>query len=144
MRYQLKHLFFFIFIALALSGCKTVKIESPTEGEVLTVAPDITLTFPKGKPEVLQITLNGQDITAQFAVTDTGATASGSNISTYLVDGTNLLKIVKPNTPLRKFAFDNDGPRVHITDVTGSANGSLVISAGKSLYMLSPDNTFAR
>lgn len=120
MRPNYHRLFFTALLAVFLSACKTVTIEQPAEGAVLSAAPTITLSFPKGAPDVLVVTLNGEDISSKFTVTDTGATATGSKINNFLVDGENLLKVVKPNTPLRKFFFDKSGPKVHVTSVTGN------------------------
>lgn len=114
------------FVALFLTACKTVTVEQPEADSVHTTAPDVVLAFPNGKPDTLEITLNGQDITSQFAVTDSGATATGSNIASFLVDGKNALKVVKPNTPTRFFTFDQSGPMVHIMEVT--EGGSIGIS----------------
>lgn len=114
------------FLALFLTACKTVTVEQPTADSVHTSAPDLVLSFPSGAPDTLEITLNGEDITAQFSVSDSGATATGANIASYLVDGKNALKVVKPNTPTRFFVFDQSGPMVHITNVT--EGGSIGIS----------------
>lgn len=114
------------FLALFLTACKTVTVEQPTADSVHVTAPDIVLSFPSGKPDPLEVTLNGEDISAQFSVSETGATATGANIASYLVDGKNALKVVKPNTPTRFFVFDQSGPMVHITSVT--EGGSIGIS----------------
>lgn len=119
-------IFMLAIVALFLTACKTVTVEQPAADSVHTTAPDIVLSFPNGKPDPLEITLNGQDITSQFAITDTGATASGSNIFSYLVDGKNALKVVNPSTPTRYFFFDKSGPMVHILNVT--EGGSIGIS----------------
>ncbi len=151
MRLDSGRLFLTALMAVFLTACKTVTVEQPEEGAVLTSAPDIVLSFPKGQPDVLTVTLNGQDISSQFAVTDSGATASGSNISSYLVDGENHLKVVKPNTPLRKFFFDKSGPMVHITQVTGNLTisgyvedpaGVASVTVNGTSVNLAADNSF--
>jgi hypothetical protein len=114
------------FVALFLAACKTVTVEQPTADSVHITAPDIVLSFPSGRPDPLEVTLNGADISAQFSVSETGATATGANIRSFLVDGKNALKVVKPNTPTRFFVFDQSGPMVHITNV--NEGGSIGIS----------------
>lgn len=151
MRLNYSRLFFTALLAIFLSACKTVTIEQPEEGAVLSSAPDIVLSFPKGAPDVLTVTLNGEDISSQFSTSDSGATATGANINSFLVDGENLLKVVKPNTPLRKFFFDKSGPKVHITSVSGNLtisgyaedpSGVASVSANGTSISLGANNTF--
>jgi hypothetical protein len=42
-------------LVLMLAACKSVSIDSPEEGAVFTSAPNITLSFPDGKPDTLEI-----------------------------------------------------------------------------------------
>ena len=142
------------FVALFLTACKTVTVEEPTADSVHITAPDIVLSFPNGQPDPLKVTLNGEDITAQFSVSDTGATASGGNIASFLVDGKNALKVVNPNTPTRFFVFDQSGPMVHITNVTEGGSigisgyvedpsGIASVRVNGTNVSLNPDNTFS-
>ena len=114
---NINRIFMFAFLALFLTACKSVTVENPTSDTVYTDAPEIRLTFPKGRPDPLEVTLNGSDITALLNVTEEGATASPEAIASLLTNGVNLLKIVKPSTPTVSFTFDNAGPSIHITEV---------------------------
>lgn len=154
MRLSHSRLLLLALLALFLTACKTVTIENPAEGVVLTSSPDIVLTFPKGKPEPLVILLNDVNVTSQFAVTDTGATATAANIQSYLMDGENHLKITQPNTPLRTFTVDLSGPRVMVTNVTGTSSitvagyvedpsGVVSLKANGSNVSLAANKTFS-
>lgn len=154
MRREFSRYLLMVTLVLFLAACKSVKIDSPEEGAIFTSSPDINLSFPSGKPDALEIRLNDVDITAQFAVNDTGAVATGANIHNFLVDGENHLKIVKPNTPLRKFVVDTSGPKVFVTNVTGSGtitvtgyvedfSGVASLRANGNNVTLGANNTFS-
>lgn len=118
MRIDKSRLFLTVLFALFLSACKTVTVTNPVANQVYTSAPSIQLSFPKGKPDPLVVTLNDSDITSLLTVTDSGATASGDAIKSLLVDGDNFLRVTKPVTPTVKFIYDISGPMVHVTKVT--------------------------
>lgn len=118
MRIDMSRLFLTVLFALFLSACKTVTVTNPVANQVYTTAPAIQLSFPKGKPDPLVVTLNDQDITSLLAVTDTGATATAAAITPFLVDGDNFLRVTKPTIPTVKFIYDITGPMVHVTRVT--------------------------
>lgn len=118
MRIDMSRLFMTVLFALVLSACKTVTVSNPVANQVYTTAPAIQLSFPKGKPDPLVVTLNDRNITSLLSVTDTGATATGAAITPYLVDGINFLRVTTPATPTVKFTYDVTGPMVHITRVT--------------------------
>ncbi|MCG8672004.1 MAG: hypothetical protein MI867_21550 [Pseudomonadales bacterium] len=154
MRLEFSRVIALAFVALFLTACKTVTIEQPEADSVHVTAPDVVLTFPSGLPDALEITLNGQDITSQFSVTDAGATANGSSIASYLVDGKNALKVVNPSTPTRFFVYDQSGPVVHILNVTEGGSigisgyvedpsGVQSVTVNGSNVSLGEDNTFS-
>ncbi len=118
MRIDTRRLFLVTLFAFFLSACKTVTVTNPVAGTVYTTAPTVQLTFPKGQPDVLKVTLNDRDITSLLSVTTTGATASGAAITSYLQDGDNFLRVTTPATPTVKFIYDMSGPMVHVTKVT--------------------------
>jgi hypothetical protein len=118
MRPDMFRLFYTVLLALFLTACKTVTVTNPEANKVYTAAPDVQLAFPKGKPDGLKVLMNESDITALLTVSDTGATATGATIASFLVDGDNFLRVASPSTPAVKFFFDKSGPTVHITKVT--------------------------
>ncbi len=118
MRIDVRHLFMVTLFALFLTACKSVTVTNPTAGTVYLTAPEVQLSFPKGKPDVLTVSLNDRDITSLLTVTSTGATASVGSIASYLRDGENFLRVTNPVTPTVKFIYDISGPMVHITKVT--------------------------
>ncbi|MCG8317226.1 MAG: hypothetical protein MI976_28735 [Pseudomonadales bacterium] len=123
---RLRRYFAMFMVAMLLTACKTVTVEQPTADSVHITPPDIVLSFPSGRPDPLQVNLNGQDITSLLTVTDSGASVIGADIVSYLVDGKNALKVVNPNAPTRFFIYDISGPMVHLLTVTEGAN--LVVS----------------
>lgn len=118
MRIDMSRLFLTALFALFLSACKTVTVTNPVADQVYTTAPAIQLTFPKGKPDPLVVTLNDNDITSLLTITDAGASATAAAITPFLLDGDNFLRVTKPTTPTVKFVYDISGPMVHITKVT--------------------------
>lgn len=118
MRIDVRRLFLVTLFALFLSACKTVTVTNPVANQVYTTAPAVQLSFPKGKPDVLVVTLNDKDITSLLSVTTTGASATGASLTSYLQDGENFLRVTSPMTPTVKFVYDISGPMVHLTKVT--------------------------
>ncbi len=118
MRIDVRHLFLVTLFALFLTACKSVTVTNPTAGTVYLTPPEVQLSFPKGQPDVLTVSLNDRDITSLLTVTSTGATASAGSIASYLRDGENFLRVTNPVTPTVKFIYDISGPMVHITKVT--------------------------
>ncbi|CBL47345.1 hypothetical protein HDN1F_37620 [gamma proteobacterium HdN1] len=127
MRIDVRNLFLVTLFAVFLTACKAVTVTNPVGGEVYTTPPDIALSFTKGQPATLKITLNDQDITSLFVIQAEGALAAGASIADYLVDGENFLRVVTPATPTVKFLYDAAGPVVHITQVT---EGSTLVVRG--------------
>lgn len=153
MRIDVRRLFLVTLFALVLSACKTVTVTNPVAGKVYTTAPDVALSFPKGQPDVLKVTLNDRDITSLLAVTSTGATAAGTSITSYLQDGENFLRVTTPVTPTVKFIYDISGPMVHVTKVTEGSqlniqgyvedpSGVKSVTVNGTAMTLASDNSF--
>ncbi|OUS26280.1 hypothetical protein A9Q99_18795 [Gammaproteobacteria bacterium 45_16_T64] len=153
MRSDISRLFMFAFLALFLTACKSVTVDNPVDGEIYTEVPDIQLSFPSGRPDPFEVSLNGADITAAFTVTDSGATAAAASISGSMVSGANSLKVVKPDTSVVTFTYDISGPVVHVTSVTDGAtlvvvgyvedpSGVASLSANGSVIVLDESNGF--
>lgn len=125
MRIDVRRLLLVTLFAMFLSACKTVTVTNPVADRVYITAPDVQLSFPKGQPDVLKVTLNDRDITALLAVTSTGASATGTAIAPFLQDGDNFLRVTTPTTPTVKFVYDISGPMVHVTSVTEGSSLSV-------------------
>ena len=153
MRSDISRFLMFAFMALFLTACKSVTVDNPVNGEVYTDIPDIQLSFPSGRPDPFEVSLNGQDITSVFSVTDAGASATAASIESYILSGENLLKVVKPDTSVVSFIYDISGPVVHVTSVTDGATLTVVgyaedpsgvasLTANGSAVTLADDNSF--
>jgi len=138
---------------VAACNTKAVVVDSPVDGSLYSTPPDIQLTFADGLPDIFQVTLNNQDITSQLTVTEAGATAPGTAIEDYLVDGENFLKVTKPNVVMVAFIYDISGPEVHVTEVIDGASLTVsgyiedpsdvvLASLNGNALVLAEDNTF--
>ena len=155
MRPEFNRFFLYAFMAFLLSACggANVSVDNPVDGNVYTEIPAIELSFTKGIPDPFEVSLNGQDITAQFTLSETGGTASAASIESFIVSGDNLLKVIQPELDTVSFNYDNVGPAVHVTSVvdgatlvvTGyasDASGIVSLSANGSAITLDADNNF--
>ncbi|MBV1921146.1 MAG: hypothetical protein KUG73_10730 [Pseudomonadales bacterium] len=155
MRSEFNRFFLYAFMAIFLSACgsASVSVDNPVDGNVYTEIPAIELSFTKGIPDPFEVSLNGQDITSQFALTETGGSASAASIESFIVSGDNLLKVLQPELDTVTFNYDNVGPAVHVTNVvdgvtlvvTGyatDASGVVSVSANGSAITLDADNKF--
>lgn len=107
---------FSILTLLCFYGC--IEIQSPEKDQVYTLYPDIELTFSKGAPADLTVTLNDQDITEYFDVQSTGAVAGGNDVGEFYRNGKNkLVASGGGNFDAVTFIVDLSGPTVHFTEV---------------------------
>ena len=108
----------FLLTVLGLTACKQVNITAPTSNFVDDDKPSaFTLTFTGGAPTDLKIQLNSTIVTDRFAVTATGATATGDQLADVVYPGRNFFrvtgnKMVKQIT----FYYDTEGPSIRILD----------------------------
>lgn len=121
---------FLILTVLVLVACGEVKITAPANNAVTPTPPDVTLTFAKGSPTGLKITLNSRDVTSLFTVSSTGATATGASLKSNLFPGKNLLVVTAVGVAKQQvvFNYDIEGPAVHITNgnrTAGTVTGYL-------------------
>src|SRR3990167_495031 len=108
----------FLLTVIGLTACKQVNITAPTSNFVDDDKPSaFTLTFTGGAPTDLKIQLNSTIVTDRFAVTATGATATGEQLADVVYPGRNFFrvtgnKMVKQIT----FYYDTEGPSIRILD----------------------------
>ena len=69
-----------VALAFVITACKTVTVTNPTTAKVYTTPPEITLSFPKGKPDNLSVFVNNFDVTTRLTVTDAGATLASDAV----------------------------------------------------------------
>ncbi|RLU01210.1 MAG: hypothetical protein D9N14_03365, partial [Ketobacter sp.] len=129
---------------LITSGCKSQEYEIVLpykNARFIDQLPDRFLIRCDELPE--RITLNGVPVQHLFEFAEGQAIASGLDLSPYLTQGQNNLS-VNPQEfgPRRFFFFDNQGPRVVITEAlpTESAAGDLVTIHGK---LVDPSGVYA-
>lgn len=121
-----------LFVVMWLAACGEVKIDLPTNNSVAPTQPDkFQVTFVNGStPAGLKIVLNTHDVTSLFAVTATGATASGSALQDYIFSGRNQFSVAATGVAKKEitFYYDTEGPAVHILQgkrSDGSVSGYL-------------------
>lgn len=113
----------FLLTVIGLTACKQVNITAPTSNFVDDEKPTaFTLTFTGGAPTDLKIQLNSTIVTDRFAVTATGATATGDQLADVVYPGRNFFrvtgnKMVKQIT----FYYDTEGPSIRILDTDHDA-----------------------
>lgn len=142
-----------------LTACGDIKIDTPTNSAVAADKPSqYHLTFLNTNnaiPTGLKISLNNQDVTALFAVTASGASATGDALASYVLSGKNVLVASAIGIPAKQaiFYYDTEGPAIHILQgsrASGHVTGYLEDPAGvKSLTIdgvsvaLGAGNTFS-
>lgn len=121
-----------LFVVVWLAACGEVKIDLPANNSVSPSLPDtFQVTFVNGKtPAGLKIVLNTHDVTSLFAVTATGATASGTTLQEHIFSGRNQFSVAATGVTKKEitFYYDTEGPAVHILDGrrgTGAVSGYL-------------------
>ncbi len=108
----------FLLSVLGLAACKQANITAPTNNFVDDEKPAaFSLTFTGGAPTDLKIQLNTTIVTDRFAVTSTGATASGDQLSDVVYPGRNIFRVTA-NKAVKQVAFyyDTEGPAIRILD----------------------------
>lgn len=112
-----------VALAFVITACKTVTVTNPTTAKVYTTPPEITLSFPKGKPDKLSVFVNNFDVTTRLTVTDAGATLPSDAVLPLLQENENFVIVKVPAaTPRVKFIYDTTGPVVHVTTTNVGTN----------------------
>lgn len=112
-----------LIAVLGLAACKQASIVTPSKNFVSTEKPaNFEISFTGGIPTDLAIQLNTVDVTDQFTVEETGATASGASLEDNVFSGRNVLRL-KANNVIKQvyFYYDTEGPAIHITDKDAEA-----------------------
>ncbi|HVL02613.1 MAG TPA: hypothetical protein VM553_22495, partial [Dongiaceae bacterium] len=113
----------FLLTVLGLTACKQVNITAPTNNFVDDEKPAaFTLTFTGGAPTDLKVQLNTSIVTDRFAVTSTGATATGAQLADKVYPGRNVLRVTA-NKMVKQiyFYYDTEGPSIRILDTDHDA-----------------------
>ncbi|OUR88446.1 hypothetical protein A9Q81_23655 [Gammaproteobacteria bacterium 42_54_T18] len=111
------HLFrFFLLglIGLAVTGCGgSYTISEPAEDSVHTNAPSIFVVGYKSQPAELPVMiLNGLSVESHFTAGASEATAAGSDLVDFFIEGKNTFQVQPPLGPSVRFVYDTEGPRV--------------------------------
>lgn len=119
---RVKHLLM-VFSILLLAACKQVTIEAPVNDYTNNEHPDLfKVTFSGGAPGELTLQLNSSYVTELFTVSDTGAEATGTQLSAYIFPGRNVFRVVADGKAKQVFFYyDVIGPKIHILDVDHQA-----------------------
>ncbi len=138
-----------------VSACSEVRIDLPTKGFVDDAQPEtFQVSFTKGIPSDLVLQLNTTDVTTLFTTTETGATASNTNLADHIFSGKNIFKASAGGASSQViFYYDTEGPVIHILNAsrdTGIISGYLADVGGvESLSLdgvsitLDEDNNFS-
>ncbi len=145
----LKHglLLFLSFALIACGGGYT--IEEPVKDSIHTSPPPTFKVTYKSQPDALpKMTLNGLNVEQFFIAGETEATASGSQLQDYFIEGKNTFQVNPPLGPSVKFIYDTQGPSVVLLGATDDGmmniNGIAIDEMGvESLSVNGTDITVA-
>lgn len=139
MRYLLTRSTVLVFIIFGVAACGgNYKIEDPIKNSIHSVPPaEYVISYKKSPEELPQIILNGHGVTEYFTQGQNAATAQGTDLAEYLVDGKNRFQIDPPLGPKSTFIYDTKGPEVVILEASNNTVKGLAIDdvAIDSLYM---------
>ena len=128
-----------VFILFGVVACGgNYKIEDPVKDSIHASPPlEYIISYKEAPEELPQIILNGHAVTEYFDQGESTATALGTDLEEYLVDGKNRLQVDPPLGPKTTFIYDTKGPEVVILEagnnmVTGIAIDDVAI---ESLYL---------
>lgn len=102
-----------------LTGCgENIVFNTPQQDSVFgrTDQVGLDISFVKVSPADATFTLNGTDVTSEFAIDATGAKATATLLATNLLDEKNRLVVSTPAiTKTLTFYVDRTGPEFHVT-----------------------------
>ena len=124
-----------IALVLVVAACAKVDIQSPANDSVANTKPtDFVVTFSQGTPGQVDLYLNAVKVTEHFEVTDSGATASGTDLDEFIVSGRNIFRVTTEiQNKQVTFYYDTEGPEIHILTAdrdAGTVSGYLDDPAG--------------
>lgn len=123
---RLLRLSFLIFISLGMVACGgDYTIESPIEGSIHEIPPDITVGYEEAPDTLPKMVLNGNDVTDLFTSNPTQAIGIGSDLEEFLLEGNNRFQVSPPSGPLVNFIYDTKGPKIVVTEAI--RQGSITI-----------------
>lgn len=112
-----------LIAAIGLAACEQANIVAPANNAVDTSVPaDFEVSFASGKPSLLLLQMNGKDVSGQFTITDTGATASGADLAAFIASGRNVFRVTAGGTMKQVvFYYDTTGPQIRVTGTDRAA-----------------------
>jgi len=120
------HVIYVLMLAIYMAGCNpasttTYTIVSPTANSTVT---DVPASFVFGynvKPATSDVRLNGVSVKRFFTFGDAQATAAGSDLSGYMLQGKNTFSVdAKSGGPTISFTLDTAGPKVVVMSVSNA------------------------
>lgn len=117
-----------VLFSLLLMACGKYTIILPEQGaEYLNEVPEeFVIQYENQEPS--KITLNGVDITSYFTMDGTHATAPGSELDGFLLEGDNILAVKSGAGAQRVFYYDSEGPDVVNRGVQNVAGNQVSIA----------------
>jgi len=119
-----QHVIYVLMLAIYMAGCNPASTTSytiiaPTANATVTDVPASFVIGYNAKPTSSDVRLNGVAVKRFFTFGDTQATAAGSDLSGYLLQGKNTFSVdAKTGGPTITFTFDTAGPKVVVMSVT--------------------------
>jgi hypothetical protein len=119
------HVFYVLMLAIYMAGCNpgtpttAYTIVTPTNNAVVTEVPASFVIRYNAKPTSSDVRLNGVAVKRFFTFGDTEATAAGSDLSGYMLQGKNTFSVdAKVGGPTISFTLDTTGPKVVVMSVS--------------------------
>lgn len=135
---RLLHYAMMLMVVFGLYGCNSpYEITDPANGSVFNAVPPTFKIKYASQPETSpMIVLNGISVGSFFTFGATEATATGGDLSLYLVQGKNTFQVDPPFGPKSEFTYETTGPAVVVTQASGTdvkdVSGVLVDTTGAS------------
>jgi hypothetical protein len=120
------HVIYVLMLAIYMAGCNpgtttSYTIVAPTNNATLTAVPTSFIIGYNAKPTTSDVRLNGVSVKRFFTFGDTQATAAGTDLEGYLLQGKNTFSVdAKLGGPTITFIFDTAGPKVVVMGVTNT------------------------
>ena len=107
-----------------IAACEQANIEAPTSDYVDDALPPLfKVAFTGGIPASLKLQLNTATVNDAFAISETGAEATGDQLAEFIYPGRNVFR-VEANGVVQQvyFYYDILGPVIHVLDVDRNTN----------------------
>lgn len=120
------HVFYVLLLAIYMAGCNpgtttSYTIIAPANNATVTAVPATFVIRYNAQPASSDIRLNGVAVRRFFTFGETEATAAGSDLAGYLLQGTNTFSVdARVGGPTTNFTLDTAGPKVVVMSVSNT------------------------